>query len=162
MTYIGRIRLPLAEYDLYWFIVTLTGRICSQSKVFCRSALPIQYTPLSSVVRPHTENKRTVLQCSGDFDFGSVNFRSTQPETVSDDIWQSTSITSDAAPMTDNCMNTRDTWVTVILWQGYYTKIHTDSVTYVNANSSFSSSLLYRLYHLCIVHVISSAVCQMS
>jgi len=39
MTYIGRIRLPLAEYDLYWFIVTLTGRICSQSKVFCRSAL---------------------------------------------------------------------------------------------------------------------------
>jgi len=65
--------------------------------------------PLSSVVRPHTENKRTVLQCSGDFDFGSVNFRSTQPETVSDDVWQSTSITSDAAPMTDNCMNTRDT-----------------------------------------------------
>ena len=39
MTYIGRIRLPLTEYDLYWFIVTLTGRICSQSKVFCRSAL---------------------------------------------------------------------------------------------------------------------------
>jgi len=70
-------------------------------------------------------------------------------------------ITSDTAPMTDNCINTRDTWVTVILWQGYYTKIHTDSVTYVNANSSFFSSLLYRLYHLCIVHVISSAVCQM-
>ena len=39
MTYIGRIWLPLAAYDLYWFIVTLTGRICSQSKVFCRSAL---------------------------------------------------------------------------------------------------------------------------
>jgi len=39
MTYIGRIRLPLAEYDLYWLIFTLTGRICSQSKVFCRSAL---------------------------------------------------------------------------------------------------------------------------
>jgi len=43
MTYIGRIWLPLAEYDLYWLIVTLTGRKCSQSKVFC-SALPIQYT----------------------------------------------------------------------------------------------------------------------
>jgi len=70
-------------------------------------------------------------------------------------------ITSDTAPMTDNCINTKDTWATVILWQGYYTKIHTDSVTYVNANSSFFS-LLYRLYHLCIVHVISSAVCQMS
>ena len=39
MTYIGRIWLPLAEYDLYWLIFTLTGRICSQSKVFCRSAL---------------------------------------------------------------------------------------------------------------------------
>ena len=24
-------------------------------------------------------------------------------------------ITSDAAPITDNCMNTKDTWVTVIL-----------------------------------------------
>ena len=53
---------------------------------------------------------------------------------------------------------------TVILWQDYYIKTHTDSVTYVNANSRpsfFSSSLLFRLYHLCIVHVISSAVCQM-
>jgi len=39
MTYIGRIWLPLAEYDLYWLIFTLTGSICSQSKVFCRSAL---------------------------------------------------------------------------------------------------------------------------
>ena len=35
MTYIGRIWLPLAELDLYWLIVTLTGRKCSQSKVFC-------------------------------------------------------------------------------------------------------------------------------
>jgi len=43
MTYIGRIWLPSAEYDLHWLIVTLTGRICSQSKVFC-SVLPIQYT----------------------------------------------------------------------------------------------------------------------
>ena len=39
MTYIGRIWLPLAEFDLYWLIVTLTSRICSQSKVFCRSAM---------------------------------------------------------------------------------------------------------------------------
>ena len=39
MTNIGRIWLSLAEYDLYWLIVTLTGRICSQSKVFCHSAL---------------------------------------------------------------------------------------------------------------------------
>ena len=29
----------MAEYDLYWLIVTVTGRIYSQSKVFCRSAL---------------------------------------------------------------------------------------------------------------------------
>jgi len=52
-------------------------------------------------------------------------------------------ITSDTAPMTDNCINTKDTWVTVILWQDYYTKMHTDSVTYVNANSSFFLLLLY-------------------
>jgi len=25
-------------------------------------------------------------------------------------------VTSDIAPMTDNCINTKDTWVTVILW----------------------------------------------
>ena len=66
ITSTGRIWLPLAEHGLYWLIVTLllvefdlywqnmtsigriwfilayftlTGRICSQSKVFCRSAL---------------------------------------------------------------------------------------------------------------------------
>jgi len=39
VTLAGRIWLPLAEYDLYWLIFTLTGRICSQSKVYCRSAL---------------------------------------------------------------------------------------------------------------------------
>ena len=39
VTLAGRIWLILAEYDLYWLTVTLTGRICSQSKVFCRSAL---------------------------------------------------------------------------------------------------------------------------
>ena len=33
------------------------------------------------------------------------------------------------------CTNTKDTWVTVILLQDYYIKMHTDSVTYVNANS---------------------------
>jgi len=55
--------------------------------------------------------------------------------------------------MTDNCINinTKDTWVTVILWQAYYTKIHTDSVTYVNANSSFfflycADFIIYALY----------------
>jgi len=39
ITCAGRIWLPLAEHDLYWLIVTLAGRICSQSKVFCCSAL---------------------------------------------------------------------------------------------------------------------------
>ena len=45
VTLAGRIWLILAEYDFPWQnmiytgIVTLTGRICSQSKVFCRSAL---------------------------------------------------------------------------------------------------------------------------
>jgi len=38
----------LAEYDLYWLIVTLTGRICSQSKVLCRSALLCRFNiPIS-------------------------------------------------------------------------------------------------------------------
>jgi len=39
ITSTGRIWLPLTEHDLYWLIVTLAGRICSQWKVFCRSAL---------------------------------------------------------------------------------------------------------------------------
>jgi len=38
-------------------------------------------------------------------------------------------ITSDAAFMIDNCMNTKDTSVTVILLRGYCTKIHTNSIT---------------------------------
>ena len=46
---------------------------------------------------------------------------------------------------------TKDTWVTVILWQEYYTNIHTDSVTYVNAKSSFfllycADFIIYALY----------------
>jgi len=51
VTLAGRIWLILAEYDLYWLIVTLagriwlmTGRICSQSKVCCRSALHCQFS----------------------------------------------------------------------------------------------------------------------
>jgi len=52
MVYTGSLSLLLVEFDLYWqnmtsigriwFILayfTLAGRICSQSKVFCRSAL---------------------------------------------------------------------------------------------------------------------------
>ena len=38
------------------------------------------------------------------------------------------SITSDVASMTDNCMNTKDTWVTVTSLRGYCTKIHTNSI----------------------------------
>ena len=49
VTLAGRIWLQLAEYDSYWLIVTLTGRICSQSKVFCRSALLCRFNiPLTT------------------------------------------------------------------------------------------------------------------
>jgi len=41
------------------------------------------------------------------------------------------SITSDAARMTDNCMNTKDTRVTVTLLRGYCTKSHTNSMIYI-------------------------------
>ena len=42
--------------------------------------------------------------------------------------------------------------------------MHTDSVTYVNANSrpSFFSSLLFRLYHLCIVGPTCNFICGLS
>jgi len=71
-------------------------------------------------------------------------------------------ITSDTAPMTDNCINTKDTWVTVILWQHYYIKMHTDSVTYVNANSrpSFSSSFIVQT--LSFMHCTCNFVCGLS
>ena len=39
-------------------------------------------------------------------------------------------ITSDAARMTDNCINTKDTWVTVTSL-GYCTKIRTNSIIYI-------------------------------
>ena len=69
-------------------------------------------------------------------------------------------ITSDTTPMTDNCINTKDTWVTVILWQGYYTKIHTDSVTYVNANSSFF--FFFIVQTLSFMHCTCNFICGLS
>ena len=56
-------------------------------------------------------------------------------------------------------INTNDTWVTVILWQGYYTKIHTDSVTYVNANSSF---FFFIVQTLSFMHCTCNFICGSS
>ena len=55
-----------------------------------------------------------------------------------------------------------DTWVTVILWQHYYIKMHTDSVTYVNANSrpSFSSSFIVQT--LSFMHCTCNFICGLS
>ena len=80
--YIGRIRLPLAEYDLYSFIVTLTGRICSQSKVFCRSALlcrfnippvrPSVRSPQAAIVSQDWTDHHYFCQLSSPMTCGSV------------------------------------------------------------------------------------------
>ena len=40
-------------------------------------------------------------------------------------------ITSDAARMTDNYINTKDSWVTVTSLRSYCTKIHTNSIIYI-------------------------------
>jgi len=55
--------LPSAEYDLYWLIVTLTGRICSQSKVFCRYALLCRFNipAIIAVKNPAWFNNMTAL-----------------------------------------------------------------------------------------------------
>ena len=54
----------MAEDDLYWFIVTLTGRICSQSKVFCRSALLCRFNIPSRRPSSEAPARTATVQCA--------------------------------------------------------------------------------------------------
>ena len=76
--------------------------------------------------------------------------------------------------MTDNCINTKDTRVTVTSLRGYRTKIHTNSIQFIYFQiasvKAYSihcvlQTVLFAVQTITFMYtstVISSAICQMS
>ena len=67
------------------------------------------------------------------------------------------SMTTPATRMTDNCMNTKDTWVTVTSLRGYCTKIHTNSIIYI-----VYCKLYYCADYNIYVHIHCNFICALS